>query len=93
MLGFWSISDNVGNALGSTVAAYVIDDLGLNWGWAMQIVAGYTLLNAVVIFVFLQPYPEMVGLVVKEYDDPEEEDGTHNSSNSMKDKFLERTVW
>ncbi|GJP79295.1 hypothetical protein CLOP_g9543 [Closterium sp. NIES-67] len=59
ILGVWNAHTSVGNILGSLIASSA---LASGWGWAFLIPGFSIMVGALVMFLFLSPEPETLGL-------------------------------
>lgn len=59
ILGIWNAHTSVGNITGSLVASLA---LSLGWGWAFLFPGIGIMLGGIVVFLFLAPEPEIMGL-------------------------------
>lgn len=67
IFGLWNSNTNIGNILGATIAGYFVERA---WGLSF-IVPGFIMLGAgVIVFLFLVPRPEDVGLLPIKSIDP-----------------------
>lgn len=72
IVGLWATCNNFGNIAGIQVAAWLLDVFDGEWQW-LQVVAGAT--SVVIFFVvwfFLVPDPESIGIFVEEMTEKEQ---------------------
>lgn len=71
IVGMWATCNNFGNIVGIQLAAFLLETCELEWQWLMVLASGMTAILAVVIFLFLVPHPDDVGIYVEELDEKE----------------------
>lgn len=69
LVGLWATANNVGNILGIQIAHGLIVLFDNKWQYLLMIISICIFCMAWVIFFFLVPEPEHVGIVVAEYDE------------------------
>jgi sugar phosphate permease len=72
IVGLWATCNNFGNIAGIQVAAWLLDVFDGEWQW-LQVVAGVTsIIIFFVVFFFLVPDPESIGIFVEEMTEKEQ---------------------
>lgn len=60
----WQSCNNIGNMVGASVAAKMLDSLHGQWQWLIVIASAVALIFSIIIYFFLNPKPSDIGLKV-----------------------------
>jgi sugar phosphate permease len=66
LVGLWSSCGNLGNIIGSLLAAALINVYHQKWGYLLLTAAFFTSLASIATFFFLIPEPEKIGITIEE---------------------------
>ena len=70
-IGTWASCNNFGNMIGIQIGAALFDVYGDKWEALQAYAAGFVFIWAILIFFFLVPHPEMVGIQIEELTEKE----------------------
>lgn len=71
IVGMWATCNNFGNIAGIQLAAALIKPFNYQWQWLMVLAAGFAAMIALVVWFFLIPHPEEIGIFVEEMTEKE----------------------
>jgi|LauGreDrversion4_2_1035121.scaffolds.fasta_scaffold231898_2 sugar phosphate permease len=71
IVSMWATTNNFGNIAGIQVAVVLIEVFDKKWQWLMIVAAGLSLIIAIVVWFFLIPHPQDVGIFVEEMTEKE----------------------
>eukprot|EP01016_Furgasonia_blochmanni_P020816 TRINITY_DN2322_c0_g1_i12.p1 TRINITY_DN2322_c0_g1~~TRINITY_DN2322_c0_g1_i12.p1 ORF type:complete len:466 (-),score=108.08 TRINITY_DN2322_c0_g1_i12:104-1501(-) len=66
IMSTWSTNANIGNMIGTFFGSMVVDRIQIPWYWAIFTSASYCVVMIILLTLFLQPYPEKLGIEVVE---------------------------
>ena len=70
LAGLWATCNNFGNILGIQIGTQLLR-LYEDWQWLMYTIAVIVFLWGIVLWLFLIPDPEAIGIVIQEYTEAE----------------------
>ena len=68
IIGAWATCANIGNIIGIQLAAILINVFNNNWHHLIYINAIMTFLTAIILYIFLVPHPNRIGIKIHEND-------------------------
>jgi OPA family glycerol-3-phosphate transporter-like MFS transporter 3 len=71
IVGLWSTCNSAGNTIGIQLAAVLLKVFNDDWPWLFVIVAILVLTFASIMWFFLVPHPNDIGIVVEEMNEKE----------------------
>ena len=71
IVGLWATCNNFGNIAGIQVAAELLKAWNGEWQWLMILSSVFAIVLGLIIFFFLVPHPQDIGIYVEEMTDKE----------------------
>lgn len=71
IVGLWATCNNFGNIAGIQTAAWLLEAFDGEWQWLMVVASVISVIITLVVFFFLVPHPEEVGIFVEEMTEKE----------------------
>ena len=71
LVSMWATCNNFGNIAGIQLAALLIEPFGGKWEWLMVLAAIMSGIIGLVVWFFLIPHPEQIGIYVEEMTEKE----------------------
>lgn len=68
LAGMWATCNNTGNIFGIQLGAFLLRFFGESWEWLLVTISVIVLVWAGVIFFFLVPEPQLIGITIEDGD-------------------------